>query len=160
MPTGFESQRVECRDFLERQLESLSAAKEEALATVRQADELLRPLRRALASFADPTEKKPKKPKKRCSTKTEVLGVIHDTLEESGGLPRGELKKRASAALRDRGRNLSMFARLFNDCLSDPSLSVTGGGVALTGTVGAAIESRSSWLDASHTQGGESDDRS
>ncbi|TWT67024.1 hypothetical protein Pla123a_44540 [Posidoniimonas polymericola] len=69
-----------------------------------------------------------------CATKDEVLDTIHEVLRENGEVPEDDLKSLAGEKLRKRGKSLSMFGRLFGNCLDDPSLEpVNGNRYALAG---------------------------
>ncbi len=132
MPTPVQQQLDECLRLLRVQREPLLATRDEALATADEANRLLKQIDRAIAGLqpprvsAAPSDASPKRP---CSTKREVLAITQQTLRERGETPSAELKELIAQQVRGRGKSLAMFAKLFESCLDDPSLTKSSAGV-------------------------------
>lgn len=117
----------QCRSLLAEQRATLIKTRDEALTTAERAKQLLDQLELAFTGLSsNPKSKRPKEAKQEgkrpCSNRGEVLALVHTELA-AGPLDAAKLKARVTQRLRDEGRNLSMFAKLFESCLADPSLS-------------------------------------
>jgi hypothetical protein len=58
-----------------------------------------------------------------CTNKTEILEIIRKILAANETVPADDLQGLVEDELRRHGRNLSMAAKLFKDCLADTSLA-------------------------------------
>lgn len=71
-----------------------------------------------------------------CTNKTEILEIITKILAANGTVPVDDLQGLVEDELRSHGRNLSMAAKLFKDCLADKSLvEVVPGRYALASAI-------------------------
>lgn len=121
-----ESCYEQCRELLLEQHAALVQTHHEALATAEQTAEAIADIDRALAGVSavkegTPRKSKTIKAKRPCSNKQEVLQHIHRVLG-AGPLDAAQLKTKVAQQLRDKGKNLSMFPKLYDASLKDPSL--------------------------------------
>lgn len=126
MIVSITDQFAECGNLLVAQREPLLRAISEARAAEAQAMELLKQLDRALAALEGEAPKATTKRRRgsdkserKCSTKIEVLTLLAEASEEIPYATDAELRDAVQEKLRGRGRSLSMFAKLFADCLQE-----------------------------------------
>lgn len=115
-----------CRELLRSQRAPLVTAIAEAQAAEAQAAALLKKLDESLATLDDegrPRAAKKKRPaaegQKKCADKPEVRRLIAACRADLPRATDDELKQAVASRLRDDGRSLSMFAKLFADCLAE-----------------------------------------
>lgn len=121
-----ESCYQQCRELLLEQHAALVQTHSEALATAEKTAEAIDGIERALVGMspvkdAQTRTSKTLKTKRPCSNKQEVLQHIHRVLG-AGPLDAAQLKTKVAQQLRDKGKNLSMFPKLYDASLKDPSL--------------------------------------
>ncbi|TWT96904.1 hypothetical protein Pla108_26800 [Botrimarina colliarenosi] len=122
---------AQCRSLLTEQRAALVKTRDDALATAERASKTLAKLDRALTGLSTGSKRSTDaapRAKRACSNRPEVLATIHAALG-AGPLDAATLKTRVTQRLRDEGRNLSMFAKLFESCLADPTLACNDQGV-------------------------------
>lgn len=139
MSGSLESVQVECLEVLTK---NLRVAKEKRDAHRSDADRLdvtCKSLSQAIRAIEKAQEKpQTRRTPKRCADKREIFQLALEAVTSIGAMRPEDLHKLVKTKLRERGRNLSMSAKLLGACLREKPFSTTSEGMVALAAEDAA----------------------